>query len=62
MTHNTHTQPNLSISMYLDVSAVNHVTGKKELLDRTLKMPLVQGHPVVFGQNICYMRKEYYLF
>ena len=49
-------------SQYLDVSAVNHVTGKKELLDRTLKMPLVQGHPVVFGQNICYMRKEYYLF
>ena len=25
-------------------------------------MPLVQGHPVIFGQNICYKRKEYYLF
>ena len=35
------------------VSAVSHVTGIKkiELLDRTLKLPLVQGHPVVFGQT-----------
>ena len=38
------------------VSAVSHVTRIKiELLDRTLNMPLVQGHPVVFGQNICYL-------
>ena len=28
----------------------------------SLKMPLVQGHPVVFGKNICYIRKMYYLF
>ena len=35
-------------------SAVSHVTGLKiELLNRTLKMTLVQG------QNICYIRKEY---
>ena len=48
---------------YMTVSAVSHVTGIKiELLDRTLKMPLVQGHTVVFGQNICYIRKEYDLF
>ena len=33
-----------------------------ELLDRTLKMSLVQGHPLVFAQNICYIRKEHYLF
>ena len=38
------------------------MTGIKiELLDRTLKMSLVQGHTVVFGQNICYTRKKYYL-
>ena len=34
------------------VSDVSHVTGiKMELLNRTLKMPLVPGHPVVFGHE-----------
>ena len=35
------------------------MTGIKiELLDRTMKIPLVQGHPVhvVFGQNFCKIR------
>ena len=33
-------------------SAVSHMTGIEiELLDRTLKIPQVQGHPVVFGQK-----------
>ena len=36
----------------------SHDWYKMELLDPTLKMPLVQGHPVVFGQNIHYIRKE----
>ena len=36
-------------------SAVSHVTGLKvELFDQALKIPLVQGHPVVFGKNFCY--------
>ena len=44
-------------------SAVSHVTGIKiELLDRTLKTSLVQGHLVVFEQNFCYRREEDYLF
>ena len=30
---------------------------KTELLDRTLKILLVQGNLVVFGQNFCYMRR-----
>ena len=41
------------------VTAVNHVTViKMKLLDRSLKIPLVQRHPVVFGQTICYKRKS----
>ena len=35
---------------------------KIKLLDRSLKIPLVQGHPVVFGQNVWYIREEDYLF
>ena len=39
--------------------AVSHVSGIKiVLLDRTLKIPLVQGHSVVFGQNISYIKKS----
>ena len=41
-------------------SAVSHVTGEEK--DRTLKIPLVQGQPIVLGQNICNIRKECYLF
>ena len=33
-----------------------------ELFDQTFKIPLVQGHPVVFGQTFCYRREEDYLF
>ena len=37
-------------------SAVSHVTGIKiELLDRTLEIPLLQRHPVVFGQNLFFL-------
>ena len=37
-----------------DASSVSHVTGIRiQVLDHTLKIPLVQGHPVVFGQNCC---------
>ena len=40
------------------VLAVSQVSGVKlVLLERTLKKPLVQGHSVVFGQNICYIKR-----
>ena len=43
----------------LTASAVSHVTGIRiELLDRTLKMRVAEGHPIVFGQNICYRIKS----
>ena len=43
----------------LHASAVSHMTGIKiELLDRTLKMLIVQTHPVGFGQNICNLIKS----
>ena len=43
--------------------AVSHVTGiKLALIDRTLKIPLVLGHPVDFGQHFCYIREEDYFF
>lgn len=32
------------------VSAASHVTG--------IKLPLLQGHTTVFGQNICHTRKK----
>ena len=39
------------------ILAFSHVTGIKiELLDRTLKLPLVQWHPVVFGENFSYRK------
>ena len=40
------------------VSAVSHVSGIKiELLDRTVKMRKMHGHPIIFGQNSCYIGK-----
>ena len=51
------------VSFTWHTSAVSHVTGIKiELLDQALKIPLVQGHPVVFGKNFCYRREKDYLF
>ena len=45
------------------ISAVSHVIGIKiDLLDRTLIILLVQERLVAFGQNVCYRRKEGYLF
>ena len=44
-------------------SAVSQVTVIEiESFDQTLKILLVQGHPVVFGKNVYYRREEEYLF
>ena len=41
------------------VSALSYATGIKiELLDRTFEMPLLQVHPVIFGQHTCYINKK----
>ena len=35
---------------------------KNRIIWPNIVMPLVQGHPVVFVQNSCYIRIEYYFF
>ena len=45
------------------VLAASHMTSIKiELLDRTWKQSLVQGHTIVFGQKVCYIIEYDYSF